>query len=178
MATAAAVISATKEQVFAVLSDYQSYSDWTADVAESTILAQDAASGVVWAEFFSPELMGSRYQLELTVISRPNELEFHQIDIDREPGETRGLTGRWRITEAAGGLRVDGEMNLKRGFWKQRADEARARLVLQRRLDALQQMFAPASEAATETGLLPSIQGEDELAVWILGQRYLLRKSR
>lgn len=166
----------TKEQIFKVLTDFAYYAEWMPDIADSTILAQEGDIAV--AEFFSPELMEEKYQLEF-VCSKPDSIIYKQIGIFEETGKpSLGLSGSWEIidsTEGSGTV-IIGEMNFK-------TNEKKTNLILQRRLDALQQMFSLTTTSTQEcnpisalgTQILETMQNE-EIIVWIPGYKSIYKK--
>lgn len=174
MVILSAFIKATKEKVFDILSDYRSYADWTADVIDSTILAQDDLSGIVVAEFLSPALMDDKYVLEFVQL-KPTSIEYKQVD---QYG-SRGLSGRWHIEETRGqpGVTITGEMNLKTSLWERSANKKRVKLILQRRLDVLHQTLTPPSPGEAE-GLpnFEAIEDGEEFILRFLGHKYHVKK--
>jgi ribosome-associated toxin RatA of RatAB toxin-antitoxin module len=175
------VIPAKMEAVFAVLSDYQSYPDWTPDVVAATVLAREG--DIVVAEFLSPFLIEKKYVLEF-LHSRPTSIVYKQVD----QFGARGVRGAWQLEEAAGGgTTVTGTMNFKTEAWAGLANRRRAGLILRRRFDALDQLFpATADGRAAAAAPEPSMpadaivdvleRGEPATVNW-LGTRYLLTKT-
>ena len=170
------IIIATKEQIFEVLTDFNGYAEWMPDIAESTVLAQEGDIFVV--EFSSPELMAEKYQLEV-VCSKPTSIRYKQIGIFEETRkQSSGLSGSWEIIDSSDGkgTAITGEMNFKTNVKK-------ANLILQRRLDTLQQMFALTTTSTEEckpfsalgAQMVEAFQAE-EVAVWFLGSKYLYKK--
>lgn len=177
-------IKAERGKVFEILANYEGYADWTADVVESMVLAQEG--DIVVAEFFSPELMEDKYTLEL-VHSKPASIVYQQVD---QYG-SRGLSGSWHLTESSGrkGTIVTGEMNLKVGFRKRLSASKNVNLILQRRFDALMQVFFDtsvdrphlpvwANELANGEGDAEAVADEKEFAVWLFGHKYHVKKMR
>jgi ribosome-associated toxin RatA of RatAB toxin-antitoxin module len=179
MATSSAFIRASREQVFALLTDYKTYPTWAADVVDSTVLAREG--DIVVAEFLSPQLMDEKYVLEF-VHSRPISIAFRQVD----QFGSRGVRGHWRIEEhpGRGGVAVTGELHLKRSLKQSLRDRRTAELILQRRLDSLRELFArakreqPAAPESVSVGreILGAVRSGQEFAVWFLGDKYLVRK--
>src|SRR5437016_2711766 len=111
MPTYSRVIPATMEAVFAVLSDYQNYPDWTPDVVAAAVLAREG--DVVVAEFLSPFLTEKKYVLEF-VHSRPRSIVYKQVD----QFGTRGVQGAWHLEDAVGGgTSATGTLDLKTEAW-------------------------------------------------------------
>jgi len=178
MPTYSRVIPARIEEVFAVLSDYQNYPDWTPDVTAAAVLAMEG--DIVVAEFLSPFLSDKKYVLEF-LHSRPQSIVYKQVD----QFEARGLQGEWRLEQAAaGGTLVTGTMTFKTEVWARLANGRRAALILQRRFDSLGQLFAAGSLARDIATAAPPPtdplfdaveRGEPATVNW-LGTRYVLTK--
>ncbi len=136
---------ATKDQVFALLTDYERYFEWAPDVTEVTLLADEGDIAIV--EFRSPELMPETYQLEF-VQTKPTTLAFKQQGIYQENGRPdHGLHGSWHLMDGPDGQStiVTATMSRKTTVWQGRDNRRQSHLVLQRRLDAIQQLFSPTS---------------------------------
>jgi len=133
MPTRSRQIPATLEELFAVLTDYEKYVDWSPDVVGAAVLVREG--DIVVAEFQSPFLLEGKYILEL-VHSRPTSITYRQVD----QHESRGLQGTWMLAAATGsaGTVVTGQMEFRTDLWKRTADRRRADRVLHRRIDALQ----------------------------------------
>jgi len=170
------VNNTTKEQIYKVLADFDSYVEWMPDIAESTVLAQEG--DIVIAEFFSPELMEEKYQLEF-VCSKPTSIIYKQIGIFEETGTySHCLSGNWKIIDSPNGKDtiIIGEMKFK-------ANAKKATLILQRRLDALQQKCSlsttPTEESkpisASSQQMINAIQYE-EVIVRCYGSKYVIKK--
>ena len=179
-----ATIRARKAQIFELLADYQKYADWTADTVHSVILAKEG--DIVVAEFCSPELMEDKYVLEF-VQSKPTLITYKQVD---QYG-SRGLTGSWSLTDSpdAGGVVLTGEMNFTTTLRRSYRNRRKVELVLQRRLDAIEQILSDSSSVQKEhplesgkavlgTEILGAVQHGDPLAICFLGQKYVLKKVR
>jgi len=123
---------ATPEELFAVLTDYERYPDWSPDVVAAAVLVREG--DIVVAEFQSPFLMDGKYILEF-VHTRPSSITYRQVD----QHDSRGLQGSWTLSASASGVTVaTGEMEFRTDLWKRGPDRRRADRVLRRRLDALQ----------------------------------------
>jgi ribosome-associated toxin RatA of RatAB toxin-antitoxin module len=183
MPTHSRVIRGTLEEVFAVLSDYQSYPAWTPDVVASAVLAREG--DIVVAEFLSPFLTEKKYVLEL-LHARPKSIVYNQVD----QFGSRGVQGAWHLEGAADGdgTSVTGTLGLRSEASKSFRNRRRAGLILQRRLDSLEELFPRGAvdradqpsrlEAATFQGepLLDVVaRGEPATVCW-LGAKYLLTK--
>ena len=185
MAKLSALIKATRNEIFDLLTDYQNYADWTADVIESTVLAQEG--DIVVAEFVSPELMTGKYVLEF-VHSKPHSIVYKQVD----QYASRGLKGSWHLADspAGEGIIVTGTLNLKTGVLELFSNRKKVHLILQRRLDAMSQLFPDASSAKAGKStvvrdesvhvqeVFASPQREEEFTVWLLGHKYYVKKVR
>src|SRR5437868_1073851 len=137
MVTLSRVIRASADELFAVLSNYANYRDWTPDVVESAMLATEGDIAVV--EFRSPLLSDEKCVIEF-VQSKPSSIVYRQVD---QYG-TRGLRGSWHLAPAgnrSNETTVTGTMAFRAGAWWTRANGRRAGLILRRRLDALEQLF-------------------------------------
>ena len=171
------VNNTTKEQIYKVLSDFNSYVEWMPDIAESTVLAQEG--DIVIGEFSSPELMEEKYQLEF-VCSKPTSIIYKQIGIFEETGShSLCLSGNWKIIDSPNGKDtiIIGEMKFK-------ANAKKATLILQRRLDALQQKCllstTPTEESKPILALSQQIinaNQHEEVIVWFLGSEYVVKKN-
>ena len=138
MATLTAVVQASKDNVFSWLSDYSKYEEWTADVVKANVLEREG--DILYAEFLSPALMETEYTLEIVHLEAEWRITYHQVD-----RHARGLVGEWHLGDASEGTLVKGTMALKTSQWqpwKQLSNRRRVRLVLQRRLDALRQIYS------------------------------------
>jgi len=176
-------IKATKEQVFSVITDYDSYSEWAADCIHSQVLLREGE--IVVAEFLSPELMGEKYQLEF-VHTPPTSVIYKQID---QHG-SRGLSGSLDITESEDGQGVilTGEMRLKTSLWKKRTNRKRTDMILLRRLESVKEdvSYTYASEDGVEVGedielvdrkkIIEVARRGKDIDVWFLGEKYELKR--
>lgn len=173
------VVGAAVEQVFGVLSDYANYPMWAPDVVSATILAREG--DIVVAEFCSPFLTDKKYVVEF-LHGRPSSIVYKQVD---QFGE-RGVQGEWRLERAPDGSEttVHGSLLVRAEMTKTLLNRRRAGLVLQRRLDSLRELFAPAAAGppAARRGLAadPVVEavakGEAAVVCW-QGSRYVLTKS-
>lgn len=170
MASYSRYIKAPKDKVFGVLADYGSYSDWTPDVVEATVLA--AEGDIMVAEFFSPELLETTYQLEF-LHSKPTSIRYKQVG---QTGYDRGLEGSWHLADAQDrdGAIVTAAMSLNTNLFRSLPSRRMVSLILRRRLDVLEQMFSSPTAAECEDA------GNDAgvMVVWFAGNKYLVRKAR
>src|SRR5262245_63617539 len=99
MPTRSGQIRATPEELFAVLTDYGKYPDWSPDVVAAAVLVREG--DIVVAEFQSPFLMDGKYILEF-VPTRPSSIAYRQVD----QHDSRGLQGIWTLSASADGVTV------------------------------------------------------------------------
>ena len=176
MTSNSCLVTASVEQVFGVLSDYANYPLWTPDVVAATVLAREG--DIVVAEFHSPFLSDKKYVIEF-VQAPPTHIAYKQVD---QFGE-RGVQGEWRLDRPpeGGGTRVRAAMVVRAEITKALVNRRRVRLILQRRLDALRELFGPAAAGQStavdvaEDALLDAIANEPATVSW-RGARYLLTK--
>jgi hypothetical protein len=118
-------------------------------VVSSSVLASE--QDIVIAEFVSPYLFAEKYVLEF-VQSKPASIFYNQVD----PYGRVGLQGGWQLADApdGNGVLVTGTMNLKTVFWRPFWGRSRVRRVLQRRLDAIRQLFSDAPPLRLDTSPL------------------------
>lgn len=130
MATLSSTLKASKEAIYALLTDYPSYPDWAVDVAEAAVLDQE--NDIVVVEFNSPELLAEKYVLEL-VHSAADSILYQQVD----QFEGYGLRGSWQLADASEGTLLTCEMHLKLDFWASFHARRKVELILRRRVEAL-----------------------------------------
>lgn len=173
MPTRSRSIQATPEELFAVLTDYEKYIDWSPDVVGAAVLARE--SDIVVVEFVSPFLIEGKYILEF-VHSRPSSITFRQVD----QHDSRGLQGAWTLspaTDTAGTL-LSGQMEFRTDLWKRHSDRRRADRVLQRRIDALQAHAAAlfrrghADTDPSEPAAIDSIPVGQAVTIWASDVEY------
>lgn len=179
MPTRSGQIRATPEELFAVLTDYEKYPDWSPDVVAAAVLVREG--DIVVAEFQSPFLMDGKYILEF-VHTRPSSIAYRQVD----QHDSRGLQGTWKLSASANGVTVaTGEMEFRTDFWKRGADRRRAERVLQRRVDALQAHVeamsrrGAAAEGLPEASAFEALPEGQALTIWAADIEYrFVRTSR
>jgi ribosome-associated toxin RatA of RatAB toxin-antitoxin module len=181
MPTESRTVRATPDEVFAVLADFDGYTDWTPDVVESTVLAREG--DIVVAGFRSPFLMQEQYVLEF-VQSSQTSIVYSQVG---QYG-SRGLQGAWHLAKSADGTLVTGQMTLRTELWKSAANRRRTALVLRRRLDSLERLLPRGAGRGAEqatgesrtTGdseaLIEALGQEEEFAVRVAGAKYRLTR--
>lgn len=139
MAVISTLIKTSRDELFSVLTDYERYAEWTADVVSASVL--DREGDIVVAEFVSPELIDGKFVLEF-VHGPPDSIVYRQVD---QFGK-RGLQGRWQLAVLdAGSTELTGQMHLRSTVWAGRRNSRRAGLVLRRRVDLLMRMFSAAT---------------------------------
>lgn len=179
------IVSATLDQVFATLTDYERYADWAPDVVSANVLAREG--DIVVAEFYSPELMDEAYQLEF-IHSKPVSVIYKQKGIFEKTGRLkRGLSGSWSVTKEPNrqAVRVTASMALQGRYRQHLANRKKAKLVLQRRLDVLQHMFDPLPTGHSldiplqDSGkeILELFETAEGREIWIYGNRYRLTRT-
>ena len=148
MPTRSREIPATLEELFAVLTDYEKYVDWSPDVVGAAVLVREG--DIVVADFQSPVLLEGKSILEL-VHSRPTSITYRQVD----QHESRCLQGTWMLAAAtcSAGPVVTGQMEFRTDLLKATAAGRRADRVLHRRIDALQAHAALFRRGNAEPGL-------------------------
>ena len=171
MPTESRQIHATPEELFAVLTDYDRYAEWSPDVVASAVLVREG--DVVVAEFQSPFLMDGKYILEF-VHSRPSSITYRQVD----QHDSRGLQGTWMLSASPGSAEtlVTGQMEFRTDLWKRASDRRRADRVLQRRFDALQAHMSRGGSAVEgnlpEPSAFESLPEGQGITVWASGVEY------
>jgi hypothetical protein len=143
MASASILCKTTRKEVFELLTAYERYPEWVADVVHASVLSREG--DIVVVELCSPWLMTDNYVLEC-VHAWPSSIVYKQVD---QYGDC-GLRGCWQLDEAPGGVVVAGELILKAGLRSWFSRRRKIALVLQRRLDAMQQVFSHRSLSRLE----------------------------
>lgn len=170
-------VRGSREEVFAILTDYASHVDWMPGVASAEVLAREESTGIVWAEFLSPALKPEKYVLEF-VESPPGAIAFQEVGTYR----SRGLAGEWGLESAGQGeVRVRGALRWRTSFWRRLADRRAARRLLQAQLAAVQEAVALARGESTASGpgqvVLEVIDRDGKIEVTFRGQRYELGRA-
>jgi hypothetical protein len=128
---ASAYIRAPHRLVYAVLTEYEAYRDWSPDITDSRVFASEGEVSIV--ELVSPSLSAGKLILEF-VESPDSWLLFNQVDRLREDG----LAGRWDLEPAddGDGVVVKGTLSLHSGLLRFGL-RRRLRDVLERTIAAL-----------------------------------------
>lgn len=172
-------IEGSREELYAILTDYDRYEAWMPGVELSRVLVREG--DVTIAEVASPGWAVHSFNLEL-VRSPPGTVEYHQIDTP----DRRGIAGRWELgptdpgvgastVEVRATLRLETRML---SFSSRR----RIRAVLRASLDALgarrRQLAATTPRGpATKRKLLEVVRAADGLRVWYMGETFVLPKA-
>ena len=171
---ASAYIRAPNRLVYAVLTEYDAYRDWSPDITDSRVFACEGEISIV--ELISPPLTKGKLILEF-VESPDSWLFFNQVDRLREDG----LAGRWDLEPAddGDGVVVKGTLSLKGGllgFGVRR----RLRAVLERTLAALTTRCAvlvaaaPAGEVGERRKILEITRTAAGFELTLDGERFSL----
>ncbi len=159
--------------LYALLTDYDSYSEWNPEITYSRTLAKEG--DVVIAEFKAPRYSTGKLVMEF-VHSPPEWVMFSQTGRYHE----RGLSGRWDLTEAEGGRAVilQGRMNVKTDFYDFTSRK--------KTRNALAGLLAAIAERARRPGpdesrrkILTVVKRGQDLRVWLQGETFeLTRRTR
>ena len=179
-AEAAARLEGTREELFAIVTDYGRYAAWMPGVELSRVLVREG--DVTIAELAAPAWNPYPFNLEL-VRSTPGTVEFRQTDSFRRPA----VAGRWELGATDPGVgastvEVRASLSLETPALSLGSGR-RIRAVLGTSLDALgarrRQLAAGRPRAkAAKTKILEVVRGADGLEVWYLGETYVLPKAR
>jgi len=144
---ASAHIRAPHKLVYAVLTEYDAYRDWSPDVTDSQVFASEGEVSIV--ELVSPPLAKGKLILEF-VESPDSWLFFNQVDRLREDG----LAGRWDFEPAddGDGVVVKGTLS-SRGSFLRFGVRRQLRAVLERALAALTTRCAVLAAAGLAGGV-------------------------
>jgi ribosome-associated toxin RatA of RatAB toxin-antitoxin module len=168
--TGSARIDIPAPALYALLTDYDSYSEWVPEITYSRTLAKEG--DIVIAEFKAPRYSSGKLVMEL-IHSPPESVMFSQTDRYRE----RGLSGRWDLTEAEGGgaVTLQGRMSVKTDFYDFSSRK--------KTRNALAGLLAAIAERARQPGpdespkkILTVVKRGQDLRVWLQGETFELIK--
>ena len=177
-ARAAARLEGTREELFAILTDYGRYAAWMPGVERSRVLVREG--DVTVAEIEAPAWNSYPFNLEL-VRSPPDAVAYHQIDSVYRPA----VSGRWDLGTTDPGVgastvEVRATLRLETPLLGL-ASRRRVRAALRAALDALgarrRQLASGRRAEAVRRKLLEVVREDEGLRVWYLGETFLLPKA-
>ncbi len=168
--TASAQFDIPAPALYAMLTDYDSYSEWIREITHSRTLAKEG--DVVIAEFEAPRYSSGKLVMEF-IHSPPVSVLYSQVDRYRE----RGLSGRWDLAEGEGekGVVLRGRMNAKTSFYnlssRKKVREALAGIVA-----AIPERANRLAPHESRRRILSVVKQGQNLRVWLQGETFELNK--
>ncbi len=176
---ASARIEGTREDLFAIITDYGRYATWLPGIEHAGLLAREG--DVAIAEFRAPRWSHRTFNIEL-VHSPEGSVIFRQIDSLGRPD----VEGSWKLGETEPGVGaatvlVELEMRVETPLLG-RMSRRRPRSATCAGLDALGSRrrhvaSAMPAAAARKQKVLEVIRETDGLKVWYLGESYRLPRE-
>jgi ribosome-associated toxin RatA of RatAB toxin-antitoxin module len=109
VATHSAVITASIEEVMAVITDFKSYPDFLPEMVRSQVLSHE---GNTWEVGFEVKIIRRlKYTLRL-VQAGPDRLSWSLVE-----GAFRANSGSWHLSEEGNGIRADYRIDLQIGHF-------------------------------------------------------------
>jgi len=171
-------LDASRDLLFAVLTDYDRYREWLPGIEQSRVLAREG--DIVVAEFKATHYGPERVALEF-IHSPPVSIRYSQVEHYGKPD----IAGRWELNDPAEGsgvavkaaIRLNTPLFTFRSRRLMRASLGEALAALAKRSTEL--AAGEVAEAPTERRkILEVLRRPEGLEIWYLGESYMLTKAR
>ncbi|HEV2427078.1 MAG TPA: SRPBCC family protein [Acidimicrobiales bacterium] len=109
-ASESVVVDATRDAVFAAITDFDGYARWVRDVKSVEVLERDTDGRGLEVDFRAAAFgRSARYTLRYDYARAPGELSWYQVEGD----VTASMTGRYRLEPAPSGTRVTYDLEVE-----------------------------------------------------------------
>ena len=172
-------LEGSREELFAIVTDYEHYPSWVPSIESCHVLTREGDVAV--AEIRASRWADRSFTLEL-IQSPPSAVEFRRID-NLDP---LGLIGRWELGDTDPGVggdsvRVRVRLRLDTPF-ASFGSRRRIREELRATLDALEArrrrlVSGRAAGAPTKRKILEVVREARGLKVWYMGQTFVMPKT-
>jgi ribosome-associated toxin RatA of RatAB toxin-antitoxin module len=178
-ATSSARLNASKETVYSVITEYNSYDQWIPDIVHSHVLVQEGDITIL--ELLYPSYHRNKFILEC-IQTPPTSMVYTQIDQYRQ----RGLSGRWDIEDNPDqeGVILKGSMRIQTEFYKNWLVRRHLQEGMDRMLAAVAQRTAVvsgdqkgASGSFAKKKVVEVVRKLGEIEVFFMDEMYELKKK-
>lgn len=172
-------LNASREVIFSILSDFNSYEQWMPDVMHSHVLVKEGDITVL--ELMCPAYKSDKFVVECIETSNAS-IVFTQIDQYRQGG----LYSKWEIAQEAGQKvsQLTGQIQIRTEFYKELVAKKRVRGVMERTMAAIGQRVQQVATnqigfgaTAGKTKLLEVVQKPTGIEVRFLNETFELKKK-